>query len=92
MRKQIALYLLLISFCCTAQVQYDSITEQSFTVVLQKIEAKHNVKFSYRDKNVAEYKIDLKEGNYNIDTLITLFEALEREVVVSTKRINKVNQ
>jgi transcriptional regulator with XRE-family HTH domain len=37
-------------------------------------------------------KIEREEGNYNIDTLITLFEALEREVVVSTKRINKVNQ
>ena len=70
MRKYWCLYLLLLCLYCTAQVQQEVISDQSLSIVLQKIEANHKVIFSYRDKNIADYIITLSEGIYDIDQIL----------------------
>lgn len=70
MRIYWSLYLLLSSIYCTAQVQQEVISDQSLTIVLQKIETDHKVIFSYRDKNISDYRINLLEGTYDIDQIL----------------------
>ena len=54
MRKIWCLYLILLSIYCTAQVQQETIVDQSLSIVLQKIETEHKVIFSFRDKNITD--------------------------------------
>lgn len=72
MRTLCFIYFLLFTICCTAQVQYETITNERLTVVLQKIEAIQNVSFSYRDKNIIDYRISIPKGDYAIDEILNL--------------------
>ena len=65
---------LFLSIYCTAQIQYESINDQSLSIVLQKIEAQHEVNFSYRDKNISEYKISVDSGIYSLDQILQKLE------------------
>lgn len=97
MRKFWFFYFWLLTFICSAQVQYDPIIDQNLSIVLQKIEAQHDVNFSYRDKNIADYKISLEKGNYTLDQILKniefqtqiSFDKIDSTHVIILPNINK---
>ncbi len=60
--------------CCTAQVDYDVVMDQSLSLVLQKIESRHQVQFSYADRSISEYKISLDAGAYTLEEILSKIE------------------
>lgn len=70
MRYIWSIYLLLYALSCTAQVQQDKGSNQSLSILLQQVESEHQVIFSYRDRNIADYKIQLLEDSYELDQIL----------------------
>lgn len=70
MRKLCSLLFLFFTLDCIAQVQYTSVDHQSLSIFLQKIESQHDVSFSYRDQNITDYRITIKDAKYSLDQIL----------------------